>query len=109
MNRAAFQQWIISEMGDNRNELQHCKTAVSTALNCCISEIQRTYIVHYFVDSLTIYQIADIYGVNASSVSRGINRGLKKLFSYLRFATPQLLSVEYGKKDLRKRKVKSTD
>lgn len=102
LNHVAFKQWLQSEADDgDQIDSGHLKKAVTIALQDNVTAIQRSYILHYFVDSLTIYQIGEMYGVNASTVSRGINRGLKNLFKALRLISPRFYNLEFINMDLR--------
>lgn len=89
LDRAAFLKWINETDGEEKSD--HFKKAVSVALNECCSETQRTYIKHYFFESLKISEIANMYGRNKSSVSRGIKAGLNNMYSHLRFVSPRFL------------------
>ena len=103
MSYAAFHQWLGSSGEDNREERGRVKKMLPSAMNECVTDIQRTYILRFFIDGLTIYQIADQYGVCASTVSRGIHAGLNRLADHLRFASPAFVSC-ITKTDLRKRR-----
>lgn len=104
MNHVAFVQWLFSAQEDNNAELKHCRNAVVIAVGEYLSVTQRTYLLHYFVDNLTVTEIAEMCGRNKSSVSRGINAALKKLYMCLRFATPKLLKCDEIYTDLRNRR-----
>ena len=93
LNRAAFEQWLQGEGGDNRAELDRLKRALPVVLAECVTETQRQYILHYFVDRMTQKQIGDRYGVDKSTVSRTINRGLDKMYRYLRFVSPTFIQA----------------
>ena len=105
MNHVSFVQWLFSERGTNSAELAHCRNAVIVAVNEYLSDTQRTYLVHYFVDGLTITQIARMYEKNKSTVSRGVNAALKKLYMCLRFTTPKLLKCDEIYTNLRNRRI----
>lgn len=93
MNRAAFEQWLQGEGGDNQAELDRLKRALPVVLAECVTETQRVYIQHYFVDRLKTPQIAAMYGVDPSTVSRTINRGLDRMYRYLRFVSPVFIKA----------------
>lgn len=101
-DRAAYKQWLEDNTdagtgGDLRKPLR-------IALEQCVTETQRKYLVCYIADSMTIYQIAELYSVNPSTVSRTIERGFIRLFRYLRFTSPRLYDLEFTKTDLRVRR-----
>ena len=88
LQHAAFEQWLQGEGGDNRAELDRLKRALPVVLAECVTETQRQYILHYFVDRMTQKQIGERYGVDHSTVSRTIHRGLDRAYRYLRFVSP---------------------
>lgn len=55
LERAAFEQWLQGEGGDNRAELDRLKRALPVVLAECVTETQRQYILHYFVDRMYRY------------------------------------------------------
>lgn len=93
LNRAAFEQWLQGEGGDNRAELDRLKRALPVVLAECVTETQRQYILHYFVDRMTQKQIGERYGKNPATVSRTIHRGLDKMYRYLRFVSPTFIQA----------------
>ena len=104
INREAFIRWNSSGDIDDQELRTHEKKMVLVALNERISCTQRKYITMYFNDGMTIYQIADLCEVSPSSVSRGINRGIRTMMKYLQFTSPVFAKVSYTKVDLRRRK-----
>ena len=93
LERAAFEQWLQGEGGDNRAELDRLKRALPVVLAECVTETQRQYILHYFVDRMTMKQIGERYGVNPATVSRTIHRGLDRAYRYLRFVSPAFIKA----------------
>lgn len=93
LERAAFEQWLQGEGGDNRAELDRLKRALPVVLAECVTETQRQYILHYFVDWMTQKQIGERYGVNPATVSRTIHRGLDRMYRYLRFVSPAFIQA----------------
>lgn len=90
---AAFDLWLNAEGEDNRVDLEHLKRALPIVLDECVTVTQKKYIMHYFVERMTVYQIADMYGINKSTVSRTIHRGIDKAYGYLRFVSPLFIKV----------------
>ena len=88
LDYAAFDLWIHGEDTDNLVELDRVKRILPMILEECCTEKQLTCIMHYFVDRMTLSEIARLYGVNKSTVSRNINRGLDNAYPYLRFCSP---------------------
>ena len=93
LNRAAFEQWLKMGCNDNRAELDRLKQAIPVVLAECVTEAQRKYILHYFVDRMTQKQIGERYGVDHSTVSRTIHRGLDRMYRYLRFVSPAFIQA----------------
>ena len=93
LERAAFEQWVQGEGGDNRAELDRLKRALPVVLAECVTETQRQYILHYFVDRMTQKQIGERYGKNPATVSRTIHRGLDRMYRYLRFVSPAFIQA----------------
>lgn len=93
LNRAAFEQWLQGEGEDNRAELDRLKRDLPVVLAECVTETQRQYILHYFVDRMTMKQIGERYGVNSATVSRTIHRGLDRAYRYLRFVSPAFIKA----------------
>lgn len=104
MSYAAFHQWLDSSGEDNRAERDRVKKMLPVALNECVTDRQKTYIVRFYIDGLTLHQIADQYGVCTSTVSRGIHAGLTRLADHLRFTSPTFANC-ITKTDLRKRRL----
>ena len=93
LERAAFEQWLQGEGGDNRAELDRLKRALPVVLAECVTETQRQYILHYFVDRMIQKQIGERYGKNPATVSRTIHRGLDRMYRYLRFVSPAFIQA----------------
>ena len=93
LQHAAFDLWLLGEGTDNLADLDALKRALPIVLEECVSETQRTYILDFFVEGLTLEEIGKKYGVNRSTVSRGIHRGLNKAYGYLRFVSPLFINA----------------
>ena len=93
LQHAAFELWLNAEGEDNRADLDRMKKALPAVLAECVTETQRQYILHYFVDRMTQKQIGELYGVNTATVSRTIHRGLNNAYRYLRFVSPAFIKA----------------
>ena len=93
LQHAAFELWLNAEGEDNRADLERLKKALPAVLAECVTETQRQYILHYFVDRMTQKQIGELYGVNTATVSRTIHRGLNNAYRYLRFVSPAFIKA----------------
>lgn len=93
LQHAAFDLWISSEGEDNRAEIDKLKRILPIILDECVTVTQKTYMMHYFVDRLTATEIAEMYEVSLSTVSRTIHRGIDNAYRYLRFVSPLFINV----------------
>lgn len=65
LERAAFEQWLQGEGGDNRAELDRLKRALPVVLAECVTETQRQYILHYWntrAPILSAEEMEKLYG-----------------------------------------------
>jgi len=90
---AAFDLWLTSEGEDNRAELDKLKRILPIVLDECCTVTQKEYILRYFVDRLKMPQIAKLYGVDVSTVSKTIHRGLTNAYKALRFVSPLFINA----------------
>lgn len=88
LTHAAFEMWLQADGADNIADLERAKRILPLVLDECVTATQRDYILKYYIDKMTTIEIADFYGVNKSTVSRTIHRGLDKAHGYLRFVSP---------------------
>lgn len=102
LTHAAFDIWLASEGEDNRADIEKLKRYLPIVLDECVTPTQKTYIMRYFADGLNIPQIAEKYGVNASTVSRTIRRGMNRAYGYLRFLSPLFINVPQKRGYLRR-------
>lgn len=107
LDRAAFLSWIQSEGETNTADIEHTKKAMLIVLQEYVSNKQRTYIMLYFAEQKTVREIGELFGVSASTVSRTIHRGLKRMYRYLRFTAPGFIdaprSIRYLRRGRRKK------
>ena len=93
LEKSMFNLWCRESGETNELWLEHLKNCVKVAISEALTEKQRQYIGLY-LSGYNQVEIAQITGVNKSSVSRGINLGLDKLLSRIKYATPETLHVE---------------
>ena len=88
----------------------HLMNAFRVALRDELTEQQRTYVVAYYYERLTMEEIADRFSVNKSTVCRTISRAMKRLERVLRYASPLFLDkgcyMGIRKSNSRKRRIK---
>lgn len=87
---ATFKRWLVSEGASNTVELERVRKMLPIILNECCTDTQKKYILRYFADNVPVSRIAEEYGVNKSTVSRTIHRGIERTFDHLRFVSPLL-------------------
>ena len=49
-DRRQFERWLLAEGGDNREELERLKKALPVILDECVTERQRKFMIHRFVE-----------------------------------------------------------
>lgn len=86
----AFELWS-NQGNDNDPAYRHLMNAFRVAARDELTEQQRTYIMAYYYNRLTMEEIAEQFGVNKSTVSRTIKRAEQRLQRVLRYAHPRLL------------------
>ncbi len=84
---------VFSELmaEDNSENISRLKKNLITALKHDITPLQRTYIIEYYGQCLTMQEIAERHGVNKSTVSRTIARGRRRLQKFLKYGMKNLL------------------
>ncbi|MBE6837717.1 MAG: sigma-70 family RNA polymerase sigma factor [Ruminococcus sp.] len=76
---------ILSDFDRNKNENEDLDFAMiyrgdcKKIINNSLTKTQKSYIMLYYNDKKTVAEIAEIYGVNKSTVSRTINRAKKNI------------------------------
>lgn len=88
LTHAAFEMWLQADGADNLVGLKRAKRMLPLVLDECVTATQRDYILKYYIDGMTTVEIAEFYGVNKSTVSKTIHRGLDNAHGYLRFVSP---------------------
>lgn len=106
VDRFSLNLWRLQNGESNRDDIDRAKQLLPVIINEVLTEKQRDYILKYFMDGMNIVQIAKLYGVDCSTVSRTINRGLKKAFQHLRFVSPSFANTTFNRTNLRRRKPK---
>ena len=97
-DRAAFLQWLHAANDVPGRERSYALSLMGRALREELSEKQLTYITAYYVDGLTMFEIAEKYGVERSTVSRTRKRGRDRIAKVVRYASPDFLNASLGGK-----------
>ena len=98
-----YQEWCEREE-DPSYILDHVRKATLFAIENELTDTQRLYITQYIFNCKTMAEIAGIYGVNKSTVSRTIAAGRRRLMRCLRYSAPWLLNAEMEKRNKRRTK-----
>ena len=64
-----------------RRDIENISPVILKVFEKQLTDRQKCYIIMYYQDGVPIRAIADLYGVNPSTVSRTIKRGRQKLVS----------------------------
>lgn len=87
----AFDLW--NHRGSNNDPTyKHLMNAFRVAIRNELTEQQRTYLMAYYYERLTMEEIARQFSVNKATVSRTIKRAEQRLELVLRYAHPHLLN-----------------
>lgn len=76
---------------DNKQELSALQKKLKSAFNTELTPRQRLYMKHYFWDGWSMKGIGEKYDRDTSTVSRTINRGVKRLRRVLQFTSWRFL------------------
>lgn len=94
-----FAKWCSNE--EELDYSSHVKKALLVAFNEELTEKQKMYYTMYYIDKISIPDIARMVGVNKSTVSRTITRATKILHSVLRYSAPHLLNQQANTRNRR--------
>lgn len=95
----ALEEW--KEDQEDTDFFTHCKKAVMVALDRELTERQRRVYVMYYLDGISIPQIAVQLSVNKSTVSRTLKRATERLYRVMRYSTPRLLHAQAARRNRR--------
>jgi RNA polymerase sigma factor (sigma-70 family) len=98
-NKIQFENWNANE--EEIDYISHSKKAVLVAINEELTEKQKQYYTMYYIDKISITDIALILGVSKSTVSRTITRATKILHRVLRYSAPHLLNASANTRNRR--------
>lgn len=101
-DRSQFERWLLDEGGDNREELERLKKVLPVILDECVTERQRQFMIHRFIEQKNGLEIAEMYGVNPATVSKVLHAGMNNVYRYIRFASPEYMNAKQVKVNLGK-------
>ena len=87
-NDLQFKKWSEEQPPDT-DFLVHLKHAAGVALREELTDSQKAYFAMY-LQGRSVSEIAQSFGVNKSTVSRGLTRAKKRLARVLRYAAPHM-------------------
>lgn len=90
---------------DNQEELLRLRHALGRALRDEVTDRQRQMLFLYYNEGRTMKEIADLLGVDRTTVSRTLKRGEQRILRCLRYGGAALLRSSFGeggKEKLRK-------
>ena len=93
LEKAMYALWRKESGETNELQLEHLKNCISVGIQEALTEKQRYY-VGLYMSGYNQREISKMTGVNPSTVSRNISRGLNNLLSRIKYATPTTLHVE---------------
>ena len=88
--------------GESHDEfLEHAKKAIMVAINEDLTEKQRKYYTQYYLNGISIPEIASMECVNKSTVSRTLTRATIKIHKAMRYSAPRFLHSQPNTKNRR--------
>ena len=93
LEKAMFDLWRRSSGETNDLQLEHLKNCIRLAISETLTDKQRQCITLY-MSGYNQKEISEIVGIHYSVVSRHISRGLNRLLSRVKYATPATLHAE---------------
>lgn len=92
--KAALREWLEAAENTSDDDYNHARAMVMTAISKELTPKQKDYVYLNIVRGKTMVEIAQMYCVNKSTVSRTIKAGKKRLERCLRYANPRFLNKE---------------
>lgn len=88
-DKAAFTAWCEAQCDNKDWRRDMTLKMLPLLVKELLTEKQRAYVVSYFYHGKTVEQIVVEFGVNKSTVSRSIHRGLDRMWKVLRYNYPE--------------------
>lgn len=95
LDAAAYQNWLEHPQNDNPDHVRVLK-ALKMALDQELSDCQRRYVTAYYVEGLTVTQVAERYHITRATVSRTLTRARRRLWRVVRYSSIRLLHTSDG-------------
>ncbi|HHU05505.1 MAG TPA: sigma-70 family RNA polymerase sigma factor [Clostridiales bacterium] len=84
-----YQRYLTESASDNREVLDCMCRNLSRAIRSELTPNQFRVIAFYYVEGMKMSEIAELLGVNVSTVSRTIKRGRARLQRCLKYSAPE--------------------
>ena len=84
-----YRQYLTESAGDNRAILDRMCRNLNRAIRSELTPNQFRAIAFYYVEGMKMTEIAELLGVNVSTVSRTIKRGRARLQRCLKYSAPE--------------------
>lgn len=84
-----YRQYLTESAGDNREILDRMCRNLNRAIRSELTLNQFRAIAFYYVEGMKMTEIAELLGVNVSTVSRTIKRGRARLQRCLKYSAPE--------------------
>ena len=103
MNRLTFSIEVFGERaasaayesrGDNGKYLEHLKKLLRKAIEEELTESQRAAVTGFYFENLSVSEMAELRGVNKSTISRNLHRACQKLSLVMRYGASPLYLLQ---------------
>lgn len=81
-----FQRWLLANASSNADSIDRLRRNLSEAIQTELTTRQREMLLMLYSGNYSQIEIARALGVNASTVSRTLDRAHKRLYRALRYA-----------------------
>lgn len=88
LNAKSYQNWFYSNGNVEDGNYKRALRALPKVLEK-LTDTQRTYLLGYITEDLTMDEIAKRHGRHKSAISRTIKRARQKLFDYMVLVSPE--------------------
>ena len=96
-NFGEYSAFLHSLNGDNSMELSRLRKNLITALREELTSRQWEFVRLHYMEGLKMTQVAEVTGVNVSTVSHTLSRARRRLYRCLRYGAKELLVNETEK------------